>query len=286
MLFIAKGKTNLKYILIVVILAVVVGGFLAYNILQDKSNLVYDPETGEEIFVNTLTIFGNKKDVEEVVHQFGGRIVSSIEFDTHLAEFKVEELPSLIMIKGQLENRGFEVKKVSKPVDPILEFIQPGDEVIDWKMYQNSEVGFSISYPANWQIRDKIIATQFSASDAKCQSIEIVDSPVSGISGGGAAFFHSGVQICTKILKDDLTLDQFMQETYKDNLSKWFAKTKLNDMLVYQELPGVSMAVKHIFLQTSAYRLEINAFAVGMNPDQTVQRVAQVKEILQSFSLF
>ena len=123
MSFITQGKTNLKYILIVVILAAIAGGgILGYNVLKKENNLVYDSEIGEEVYTNSLLIFGDKEEIEEAIKQFDGEIVLS-SLDTHMVEFKTSGLPDLMVIKGQLENRGFVTQKVRKS-EPALQAIE------------------------------------------------------------------------------------------------------------------------------------------------------------------
>ena len=162
------------------------------------------------------------------------------------------------------------------------------------KTLENAEIGYRLTYPNDWQVKGAIISTGFSNS-SDCQSVEINDGLVgTGAIPGFVVNYHSGVQICAKTL-DNLTLDQFMQQTYTSNLDNWFTSAQIAIRvepggipiypLIYYELPGVSTAVKHIFLQTASHRLEIYSFASGVDSEQTVQRTVQVEEIIESFSL-
>lgn len=145
---------------------------------------------------------------------------------------------------------------------------------------QNTEVGYSIGYPAEWQVGGYIQATEF-ANNAQCQSVVITDFQPPSESYGAAQMLRSLTQICVKLLTDDLSLDRFMQQTYSGTLLNQFQKTSLNGIPVYRA--GSTVESTTIFLQTNKYRIQIVTSIVA-DPDKKAERVQQVQQILDSFS--
>lgn len=145
---------------------------------------------------------------------------------------------------------------------------------------ENSAIGFSLLYPADWHVGGPILATEF-AKGAQCESVEVVDGRAPPDSASGSSLSHSFVQICAKSLTDGLPLDQFLSRTYGETDSAQFQRIELSGVTAYQSTNANRDRV--IFAQTHAYRLQIAA-AVVASPDNWDQRRLQVEKILASFS--
>ena len=136
-------------------------------------------------------------------------------------------------------------------------------------------------YPGDWQVGGNIQATEF-ADGAKCQSVEIIDLQSGPPPAPGAFILHSFVQVCARPVTDGLTLDEFMRQTYGDTLLDRFARVELNGIPVY-EASGQAPD-RTLFLQTEKHRLQIVASVVA-EPEKRSERLAQVQQILESFSV-
>jgi hypothetical protein len=79
-----------------------------------------------------------------------------------------------------------------------------------------------------------------------------------------------------------LTLDDFMAQTYGDALAGRFRESELGGVRVYRTRDGNGDAT--VFLQTGTHRLQIVSGAVA-DPDKHAERILQLREILESFSI-
>jgi len=147
---------------------------------------------------------------------------------------------------------------------------------------ENREVGYSLLYPDNWQVKRNVVATEF-ATGATCESVVVVDFQPPPESGPAAFILHSFVQICSKSLADKSTLEEFMRQTYGDAFFTRFQITNLAGVAAYQLASQGSSTT--IFLQTNRHRIQI-VTAVVASPDKQAQRVVEVQEILDSLSFF
>ncbi len=134
-------------------------------------------------------------------------------------------------------------------------------------------------YPSDWQLKGQVVATSF-ATDAECQSVEVVDFQPPEGSGPAAVVLHSFVQICARRLSDGLTLDDFMRQTYGDALAEQFQITELGGVAAYQTVGDDADTT--IFLQASDYRVQLAASVVA-EPAKRPERLSQVRRILDSF---
>jgi hypothetical protein len=147
---------------------------------------------------------------------------------------------------------------------------------------ENREVGYSLLYPGDWQVKGNVVATEF-ATAAACESVVIVDFQPPPGSGPAAFILHSFVQICAKPLADNLMLEEFMRQTYGHTFFTIFQRTNLAGLAGYQiERHGLNTT---IFLQTNRHRIQI-VTAVIASPEKQAQRVTEVQEILHSLSFF
>lgn len=146
---------------------------------------------------------------------------------------------------------------------------------------ENPEVGYSLLYPGDWQLRGQVMATEF-ANGAQCESVEVVDFQPPPEAGPGAFVLHSFVQVCAKPLTDSSTLDDFMRRTYGDALAGLFQMMELDGVRAYRAT-NEDLDVT-IFLQTNDYRVQIVS-SVEADPDQRSERISQVQTILDSLSL-
>ena len=148
------------------------------------------------------------------------------------------------------------------------------------KRLTDTEAGYSLAYPGDWQLEGNVLATQF-AEDAQCESVEFIDSQRGGESGPAPSILHSFVQVCAQPLIDGLTLDAFMRQTYGQSLDS-FERVELNGVPAYQT--SAQPLERMIFLQTQSHRLQIAA-AVVAAPERRAERLNQMEEILASFSV-
>lgn len=149
---------------------------------------------------------------------------------------------------------------------------------LSMKRLENARIGYSLSYPADWQVRGYILATAF-ARGAQCESVEVVDSqPPPG--SGAASILHSFVQICARPLTDNLTLDDFMRQTYGNAFTTQFQVAPLAGIQAYR---AINTNQETWFLQTKGYRIQIVASVVAA-PDKQDARFSQVQQILASLS--
>jgi hypothetical protein len=145
---------------------------------------------------------------------------------------------------------------------------------------RNDRVGYSLSYPRGWKVVGQVMATGF-AAEAACQSVRVVDfAPPATVPSG--QILQSFVQICWKRVRDGLSLAQFMRKTYGRRLTELFRRTTFRAILAYRARDEV--VGRTIFLQTSAYRLQIVAAVVARAPSRE-KRLAQVERTIASLSV-
>lgn len=73
-------------------------------------DVVVDPDTGQWVVVNELTILASGQDVASLVTQYGGQIVLSVsQTGTYQVRFPVSDLNQLKAIKKDLEKKGVQV---------------------------------------------------------------------------------------------------------------------------------------------------------------------------------
>lgn len=146
---------------------------------------------------------------------------------------------------------------------------------------EDSKVGYILFYPTDWQVKGKVIATEF-ANGTQCQSVEVVDAAPPPEAGPAAFMLHSFVQVCSKLLTDSSTLNDFMRQTYGDAFTAQFQTTEVGGLRAYQTTTKDFDTI--IFLQTNNYRIQI-VTSVKAPSEKQSKRISQVQEILDSFSL-
>jgi hypothetical protein len=169
-----------------------------------------------------------------------------------------------------------ELAPTASPATPMV------TEVPRRRRLENRQVGYSLLYPADWQVTGKVVATEF-ANDATCESVEVIDFQPPPGSSPVAFILHSLVQICAKPLADSLMLEEFMRQTYGDTFFARFQRTNLAGVVAFQAASGGPSTT--IFLQTDRHRIQI-VTTVAASPDQRAQRVIEVQEILDRLSFF
>jgi hypothetical protein len=187
-------------------------------------------------------------------------------------------------LSSQEVNSG-KVQTVSKP-QPLIQRT-PGvnpkltpSAMVSMNRLENPKVGYALPYPSDWQVKGKVITTEF-ANGAQCESVEVVDAEPPPESGPAAFILHSFVQACSKLLTDGSTLDDFMRETYGDAFAARFQTTEVGGLRAYRTTTkGLDTT---IFLQTNNYRIQIVA-SVKASPEKQSERISQVQEILDSSS--
>lgn len=147
------------------------------------------------------------------------------------------------------------------------------------KRRENPQIGFTLMYPADWEVTGGVVATDFQ-KDAQCESIRIVDFQPPPDSGS-ASIQQSFVQICAKPLTDDLPLDQFLARIYPEADAARFQPTELAGMRARETMNANGDAT--IYLQTDRSRIQI-VTAVVAEPDLRSARRMQVQRILASIS--
>ena len=150
-----------------------------------------------------------------------------------------------------------------------------------WERLTDPSIGFSLCHPADWSVGGQVIATQF-AVDARCRSVRVIDFAPPPDSGAAAAIEQSLVQVCTKPLDADDSLDQYMRRVYGDRLQHTFAITDLDGTPGYQSTGRGQ--TRTIFTQHRNSLIQIVA-TVAASPEKTPERQAQVEKLLESFAL-
>ncbi len=144
----------------------------------------------------------------------------------------------------------------------------------------SDEVGYSLGYPADWQVTRQTVATEF-ARGAECRSVEVVDFEPPPDAGPAAMVLRSFVQVCAKPIAPGSSLDDFMRLTYGDALADLFQATEVAGLPAYRA-GGEEQGT--IFVQTDRHRMEVVSAVVAPDPDLHAQRLAQVRRILGSLS--
>lgn len=147
-----------------------------------------------------------------------------------------------------------------------------------FQLLANAAVGYRLTFPDDWQLRDQVVATEFAAG-AECQSVQIIDFQPP--QGSGALILHSFVQICARPLEDTLTLEQFMLQTYSTLLDEQFEPLTFAGQSAYRTRNAGSDTTT--FLHTQNHRVQIVS-AVAAEPDVFPIRAAQVEAILASLT--
>ena len=147
-------------------------------------------------------------------------------------------------------------------------------------MLRNDGVGYSLSYPRGWKVGGRVVATEFAAR-AGCQSVRVIDQADPADAGPGAEVRQSLVQICWKRVSDDASLDEFMRKTYGGRLSELFDRIRVAGVPAYRTRDG---GTSTFFLQTEMFRIQILGSVVA-EPARSAERLAQVRQIVASFSL-
>ncbi len=150
----------------------------------------------------------------------------------------------------------------------------------EWERLEDRRVGYALRYPAGWSVGGRVAATEF-AVGARCRSVRVVDFEPPADAGPGAQVRQSFVQVCAKPLRDGAPLEDFMRRTYGALLASRFEKAELNGMLVYRSTRKAPARL--IFTQTADYRIQLYS-SVTAAPEDYARRLAQVEEILASFS--
>jgi hypothetical protein len=145
---------------------------------------------------------------------------------------------------------------------------------------ENKEVGFTLTYPPEWQVRGQLTATSF-AQEGRCESVEVVDSAPPTEAGPGAALRHSFVQVCWRPRSDGLSLADFMRSSYGSVIDR-FEKATLGGAPAYRARREGSG--QQFLLQTERHRLEV-VTAVVAEAARTAFRESQVGDVLASFRL-
>jgi hypothetical protein len=110
-------KKKRQFLIILILASVAAIGWLVINnwhiitVFLKKGNVadqvVLDPESGQYVIFNELTILASGEDVEAIVAEFNGEIVSHIqETDTYQVRFPVKDLDELRQIRTALESKG------------------------------------------------------------------------------------------------------------------------------------------------------------------------------------
>jgi len=149
------------------------------------------------------------------------------------------------------------------------------------KRLENPQVGYSLRYPQDWQVRGRVVATEF-AQSAQCESVEVVDFQPPPETGPSAVILHSFVQICAKPQANAATLEDFLRQTYGEAFAVHFQRTDLHGIHAYQARNESGSTT--IFLQTREYRLQIVSTVVA-NAAKRSKRRAEAEAILESFSI-
>lgn len=102
-----KIKTPL-IILSVFLFCLVIFGIIIY--FRRAGHVVIDPESGQKVLTNELTILGSGEDIGSLIKPYRGEITASIkETDTYQIRFPVSNLDQLKVIQSKLRQKGLTV---------------------------------------------------------------------------------------------------------------------------------------------------------------------------------
>jgi len=179
-MLIKQGKTNIKYLLIVLVLAAVVGGGALWCITKKESPFTQLSEMIKPE-IQTLEIIPSQESEDGIVYQEGakaiatGKNLAKVEFRQRGGgQIYTSPEGGLIGIGTKTATQDNEEKWESPPLPTeklLREFCAIGfdikgnkvgevclfnvygqvDETADWKTYRNEEYGFEIEYPTDWK---------------------------------------------------------------------------------------------------------------------------------------
>jgi hypothetical protein len=148
----------------------------------------------------------------------------------------------------------------------------------DLRTLENRAIGYSLRYPAAWQVTGAVAATEF-ARGAACQSVEVVDLRPPDDAGGAGFIRHAFVQLCARPMPDRLALEGFLRQTYGAPGEIRFEPITVGGRPGYRLHDSDRPSV--MFVQTDAHRIEI-VTAVATDPERAELRRAQVDRIVDS----
>lgn len=167
MQFITQGKNNWKFLLIVIILAVIVGGMaLLFMIifryppepLPNKTNILVEGKN-EKLYGITLPI--EKGEAINMVKQFCEPKYPSYQYEYEGIEKVNNEwqvkIPNINCICGATVNE--QTGEIKCQADLLST-----NETADWKIYSDPKTVFSFKYPTDWEIK-----TDYQYKSASCQ---------------------------------------------------------------------------------------------------------------------
>ena len=130
--FLTQGNTNWKFLLIVIVLAVIVGaGVWSWRHLEEEPvatwpppNIVKEPgEGGQWVIVDELVILTSGQDIESLITDFNGEITINVpQTGTYQVKFPVSSLEELDIIAEELRKKesGIQVMRAIVMPPPIL----------------------------------------------------------------------------------------------------------------------------------------------------------------------
>ena len=150
-----------------------------------------------------------------------------------------------------------------------------------WKHLEDASVGFTLYYPPDWTVDGQVVATQFT-TNAKCRSVRFFDFEPPPDSGAAAPVQQSFVQVCSKPLDQDDSLDRYMDRVYGESLQQRFVLTDLNGTRSYQTKEKAQSVT--IFAQPRTDLIQIVA-SVTTSHKKYFERQEQVEKILRSLMM-
>jgi hypothetical protein len=162
--FLAKGKTNWKYILIILILALIVGGGASWYAKRlEKPYQPVEIKKSEKVSFEQLSTCNIDSDCILVSHKSCGGIIK-ISINKKY-ESLYNSTPKFQDSTGEIcKTRGIsydEQKQIIEGQTPMESLCLNGkcrpkyvEEIANWKTYRNEEYGFELRYPENWQVSE------------------------------------------------------------------------------------------------------------------------------------